>query len=100
MMPDYVTPLPQGYGVTLGTINCLAVLTSIFQAIPSLGVQVRRAWRGGGGEKGPACAAMQRIYCPWARPCQIRSCRQWSQRALAAPVAHSMPHCAYTPASC
>lgn len=36
--------LLQGYGVTLGTINCLAVLTSIFQAIPSLGLQVCRRW--------------------------------------------------------
>lgn len=30
----------QGYGLTLGTINALAVTTSIFQALPSLGLQV------------------------------------------------------------
>ncbi len=29
----------QGYGSTLGTINGLAVLTSIFQAIPLLAIQ-------------------------------------------------------------
>ncbi len=30
----------KGYGITLGTINCMGVLASIFQAIPNLGFQV------------------------------------------------------------
>jgi hypothetical protein len=30
----------KGYGITLGTINCMGVLASIFQAVPSLGFQV------------------------------------------------------------
>ncbi len=32
--------LVQGYGITLGTINALSVLISVFEAIPSLGLQV------------------------------------------------------------
>jgi hypothetical protein len=31
---------PQGYGLTLGTITTLSVLTSVLQAIPSLPIQV------------------------------------------------------------
>lgn len=31
----------KGYGITLGTINCMGVLASIFQAVPNLGFQVR-----------------------------------------------------------
>ena len=33
--------LLQGYGITLGTINGLSVIISVFEAIPSLGLQVR-----------------------------------------------------------
>ena len=33
-------PLPQGYGITLGTINGLNMISSILQAIPNLEVQV------------------------------------------------------------
>ena len=31
----------QGYGITLGTINCLGVMAAMFQAMPSLGFQAR-----------------------------------------------------------
>lgn len=31
----------KGYGITLGTINFLGVLASLFEAMPSLGFQVR-----------------------------------------------------------
>ena len=30
----------KGYGITLGTINCLGVIASLFQAMPSLWFQV------------------------------------------------------------
>ena len=41
-MPPSLPPstLPQGYGLTLGTINALAVLTSALQAVPNLQIQV------------------------------------------------------------
>lgn len=31
----------QGYGITLGTINCLGVMAAMFQAMPSLSFQAR-----------------------------------------------------------
>lgn len=31
----------KGYGITLGTINCIGVICSVLQAIPSLRLQVR-----------------------------------------------------------
>lgn len=31
----------KGYGITLGTINCIGVIVSVLQAIPSLRLQVR-----------------------------------------------------------
>ena len=30
----------QGYGITLGTINCIGVICSVLEAIPFLGLQV------------------------------------------------------------
>ena len=38
-----VNVLAKGYGITLGTINALSVLISVFEAIPSLGLQVNSA---------------------------------------------------------
>ena len=53
----------QGYGITLGTINALSVLTSALQAIPNLQIQVptRRpaAPRSQSGSIFPAASDMQ-----------------------------------------
>lgn len=35
----------KGYGITLGTINCIGVIVSVLQAIPSLRLQVRLTMR-------------------------------------------------------
>ncbi len=54
--PDVQTPFlrcAQGYGITLGAINALSVLTSVLQAIPSLPLQVRLPACGTTGCGGP-----------------------------------------------
>lgn len=35
----------KGYGITLGTINCIGVIVSVLQAIPSLRLQVRLPYK-------------------------------------------------------
>lgn len=66
-------PLPQGYGITLGTINGLNMISSILQAIPNLEVQVITliTWMISRFFMYSRCAA---AWGGWPQQCRPRPC--------------------------
>lgn len=56
----------KGYGITLGTINFLAVVASLFEAMPSLWFQVC-SMRSADGPHGRACLLRMLITAVWSQ---------------------------------